>query len=149
MKRIVSSTLIVILSIATSAQLAPPSGDVPAFHPAPPATGQKLGTILSGPQLAGPSFQYPVQGRSYKAAAKVSSVIYQLPCYCHCDRSAGHTSLHSCFESVHGANCSTCMKEAFFAQEMTAQGKTTKQIRAAIIKGEFEKINLDELNKNK
>jgi uncharacterized protein with PCYCGC motif len=148
MKRLLTSSLIVILSVATSAQLAPPSGDVPAYNAAPPAKGQKLPPILSGDQLSGASFQYPVQARAYKAAAKASRVIHQLPCYCHCDRTAGHNSLHSCFESEHGAHCSTCMKEAFFAEEMTAKGKTPAQIRAAIIKGDFEKVDLQKLNEN-
>ncbi len=147
MKRPVTLGLIAILSIASSAQFAPPAGDVPAFNAAPPAKGQKLPPILSGSQLTGPSFQYPVQARSYKAAAKVPNLLHQLPCYCHCDRHSGHNSLHSCFESEHGANCSTCMKEAFFAEEMSRKGKNAKQIRAAIIKGEFEKVNLEQLNK--
>jgi hypothetical protein len=147
MKRSLTLCLIAALSIATSAQLAPPPGDVPAFNPAPPAKGQKLPPILSGSQLYGPSFQYPVQARSYVAAAKVPALLHQLPCYCHCDRHSGHNSLHSCFESEHGANCSTCMKEAFFAEEMSRKGKTAKQIRAAIIKGEFESVDLEKLNK--
>ena len=66
----------------------------------------------------------------------------------YCDRTAGHNSLHSCFESEHGAHCSTCMKEAFFAQEMTAKGKTPAQIRAAIIKGDFEKVDLQKFNQD-
>lgn len=147
MKRPITLGLIAILSIASSAQFAPPAGDIPAFNAAPPAKGQKLPPILSGSQLTGPAFQYPVQARSYKAAAKVPNLLHQLPCYCHCDRHSGHNSLHSCFESEHGANCSTCMKEAFFAEEMSRQGKTSKQIRAAIIKGDFERVNLETLNK--
>ena len=39
------------------------------------------------------------------------------------------------------------MKEAFFAEQMSLKGKTPTQIRAAIIKGEFEKVDLDKLNK--
>jgi hypothetical protein len=147
MKRALILCFIGILSIVTSAQLAPPTGDVPAFNAAPPRKGQKIPPILSGSQLTGPSFQYPVQARSYQAAAKIPGVLHQLPCYCHCDRHSGHNSLHSCFESEHGANCSICMKEAFFAEEMSRKGKTALQIRAAIIKGEFEKVDLDKLNK--
>lgn len=147
MKRTFTLSLIAILSMATSAQLAPPAGDVPAFNAAPPAKGQKLPAILSGAQLTRPAFQSPVQARSYKAAAKVPNLLHQLPCYCHCDRHSGHNSLHSCFESEHGANCSICMKEAFFAEQQSRQGKTAKQIRAAIIKGDFEKVDLEKLNK--
>ena len=53
-------------------------------------------------------FQYPWQKKVYEDAAKVPNVLYQLPCYCHCDRALGHASLHSCFEGMHGAECSTC-----------------------------------------
>ncbi len=146
MKRILTLFFMALLSLVTSAQLAPPTGDVPAYNANPPAKGEHLPPILSGGELKGPNFQYPVQARAYKAAAKIPNLLHQLPCYCHCDRSAGHNSLHSCFESVHGANCSTCMKEAFFAQELALKGRTARQIRAAIIKGEFEKVDLQKLN---
>ena len=90
-------------------------GDVPAHHTAPPAKGAKLPPILPAPERWGPSFKHPVQVRAYEVAEKIPNVIYQQPCYCHCDRSVGHTSLHSCFESTHGAHCDACMKEAFYA----------------------------------
>jgi hypothetical protein len=76
-------------------------------------------------------------------AEKIPKVLYQQPCYCHCDRSIGHTSLRSCFESTHAANCSACMKEAFYAYQMTKQKKTSAQIREGIIRGDWEQIDLE------
>lgn len=87
--------------------------------------------------------EHPAQWKSYKVAAKNSDLMYQLPCYCYCDRNHGHNSLHSCFETNHGAQCSVCMKEALFADQEAKKGKTVKQIRAAIIAGEHEKLDLN------
>jgi hypothetical protein len=73
----------------------------------------------------------------------IGSVLYQLPCNCRCDRSLGHTSLRSCFEGLHGTECDTCAKEAFFAYSQTKAGKTPAQIRAAIARHEYEAIDLE------
>jgi hypothetical protein len=98
---------------------------------------------LSGSKLAGENFRYPWQVHVYQDAAKVSTVLYQLPCNCRCDRALGHTSLRSCFEGVHGTECSTCAKEGFFAYQQTKLGKTPVQIRAAIERKEYESIDLE------
>ena len=58
----------------------------------------------------------------------------------------GHNSLHSCFETTHGAACSTCAKEAVYAYNMTRQGKTPQQIRDGIERGEWQSIDLDTLS---
>lgn len=116
--------------------------DVPAYNTAPPPKNAKLAPILSGRQLTGPNFAHPAQVKSYKEAAKYAHVLHQLPCYCHCDRNAGHASLRTCFESEHGAVCGTCMQEALYAAEETRKGKTVKQIREAVIRGEHSKIDL-------
>ena len=79
----------------------------------------------------------------YQDAAKVSSVLYQLPCNCRCDRALGHTSLRSCFEGLHGTECSTCAKEGLFAYQQTKLGKSPVQIRAAIERHEYETIPLE------
>ena len=146
MKRTLSIALISLVSIGSSAQWAQnvqPQG-VPAYNAAPPPKGVTQPAILSGAQLS--NFQHPVQVKAYKAAAKIPGVLHQLPCYCYCDRHAGHNSLRTCFESEHGANCSTCMKEALFAEQQTKLGKTPAQIRAAIIHGDYEKIDLVKLD---
>ncbi len=138
MKLFWSLLMVTVVAIAMFGQ-----GDVPAHHTAPPAKNAKVPPILPEPERWGPSFKYPVQARAYELASKIPNVLYQQPCYCHCDRSVGHTSLHSCFESTHGAHCETCMKEVFYAYEMSRQKKSPAQIRQGIIRGDFEQIDLD------
>ena len=129
--------LVVLLAVAGFAQ-----GDhVPAYNSAPPKPGDAL-PILPKDQLWGENFKYPYQVRSYQLAAKIPDVIYQLPCYCYCERE-GHNSLHSCFESLHGSHCALCMKELFYAYEQTKLKKTPAQIRAGIIKGDWKSVDLD------
>ena len=115
---------------------------VPHFNPAPPAKGEKLPPILTRDQLWGDNAQYPYQLHAYEVAAKIPEVIYQQPCYCYCDRGMGHNSLHSCFAGTHGAECGTCLKELYYSYQMHKQGKTARQIRTGIIKGEWKQIDL-------
>lgn len=115
---------------------------VPAYHKAAPAKGEKLPPILTEQQLAQMGMTAPAQKAAYKAAARASSVVYQQPCYCYCDRHAGHKSLRSCFESTHGANCGTCMAEALYSYQMSRKGWSAKMIRDGIIRGEFKQIDL-------
>jgi len=122
-------------------------GDIPAHHNAPPPKGTKLAPILPGSERWGPSFSHPVQLRAYEIAEKIPNVLYQQPCYCHCDRSVGHTSLRSCFESTHGAHCDTCMKEVFYAYQMTKLKKTPAQIREGILRGDWEKVDVERVMK--
>jgi hypothetical protein len=117
--------------------------DLPAFHAAPPAKIASLPPLLTEQQLAQQGLTLPAQKESYKAAAKISALAYQMPCYCHCDRHAGHTSLRSCFESTHGANCSTCMAEALYVyQQSKKKDPSAKTIRDGIIRGDFKTIDL-------
>src|SRR4051812_7074843 len=145
MKRTASILFIAFAAITTSAQFSAPN-EVPAYNAAPPKKGAVLPPIMAGAQLTGRSFTQPVQVAAYKAAAKNPAVMHQLPCYCYCDRGHGHNSLHSCFESEHGAHCSVCMAEALYASEQVKKGKTAKQIRAAIIRGDYKKIDLEKYN---
>jgi len=115
---------------------------VPAYHALPPAKGVALPPLLTQEQLAAAGLTAPAQKESYKAAARVSSILYQQPCYCHCDRHAGHASLRSCFESTHGANCGTCMGEALYSYQMSKKGWTAKMIRDGIMRQEFTRIDL-------
>ena len=131
------------LTAASYAQWSNPADEVPAYHPAAPLKVSVLPPIMSGAKLTGENFRYPWQVHVYQQVARVSSVVYQLPCNCRCDRALGHTSLRSCFEGLHGTECSTCAQEGFFAYEQTKLGKTPAQIRAAIARHEYEKIDLD------
>ena len=115
---------------------------VPAYHPRHlRQPGERLPPILGKDQLWGENDQFPFQSHAYELAAKIQPVLYQLPCYCYCDR-MGHKSLHSCFEDTHGAQCTTCMKELYYAYQMTKQHKTAAQIRKGIIAGEWKQIDL-------
>jgi hypothetical protein len=131
-----------LLMIALFAVVCVAQGDrVPAYGNGPLKPGDAL-PILPKDQLRGDAFQYPYQVRAYELAAKIPNVICQLPCYCYCDR-IGHSSLHTCFESTHGAHCGLCMKEVFYAYEQTALKKTPTQIRAGIIRGDWKAVDLD------
>jgi hypothetical protein len=141
MKRFLGCLVLVGITLAASAQFSDPAQDIPAYNPAPPA--HALPPILSGNQLSGPSFTHSYQVAAYKMAAKVSPILHQEPCYCRCDRSMGHNSLHSCFEGLHGAECSTCMKEGVYTYRETLKGRTPAQIRAGIERGEWQKIDLE------
>jgi hypothetical protein len=132
------------LTAASYAQWSNPANDVPAYHPSAPLKVASLPPILSDKQLTGPQFQFPWQKHVYQKVAKVSSVVYQLPCNCRCDRSLGHTSLRSCFEGLHGTECATCAKEGFYAYQETKLGKTPAEIRAGIAHHDYEAIDLDQ-----
>ncbi|HEV2224343.1 MAG TPA: CYCXC family (seleno)protein [Candidatus Acidoferrales bacterium] len=108
---------------------------VPAYHSAAPK-----GALPS--TLPAHNFTDPLTKKAYGYAAKIKPVLYQLPCYCHCDQAVGHTSLLSCYRDQHGAECEVCKKELFYAYEQNRGGKTAPQIRAGIIRGEWQKVDL-------
>jgi hypothetical protein len=113
----------------------PQSGDdVPAYHATPPQ-GELPETM--DPEL----FSDQLVRNAYAVAAKIKKTLYQQPCYCHCDRSQGHTSLLDCFASRHGSGCGTCIYEDLYSYEQTRKGKTAAQIREGIIKGEWQKVD--------
>jgi hypothetical protein len=135
-----------LAGISALAMVAFAQGDhVPAYNTAPPKAGELM-PILPADQRVGEMFSNPYQVRAYQLAAKIPGVLNQLPCYCYCER-IGHKSLHTCYESDHGAHCAICMKEVFYAYEQTKLKKTPAQIRAGIIKGDWKSIDLDEAAK--
>jgi hypothetical protein len=142
MKYLVGALALAFAAVITYGQWAAPQGDVPAYHAAPPAKNETLPPLLTQEQLTSAGLTMPAQKESYKAAAKVSNVLYQQPCYCHCDRHAGHTSLRSCFEGTHGANCGTCMAEALYSYQKSKEGWSAKMIREGILRGEFQQVDL-------
>jgi hypothetical protein len=143
MKRLLGGVALALLTLAASAQFANPANDVPAYNIGAPK--HALPPILHGAQLSGPYFTHPYQVTVYKMAAQVPNVLHQEPCYCRCDREMGHNSLHSCFEGLHGAACSTCMKEAAYTYRETRRGQSPAQIRAGIERGEWMNIDLEHL----
>jgi hypothetical protein len=136
----VKKTALLFLIIAVGV-LAFAQGDhVPAYHARAPLPGDLL-PILPADLRVGEHFKYPYQVHAYELASKIPAVISQLPCYCYCER-IGHGSLHTCFESDHGAHCGICMKEVFYAHQQNKLKKTPAQIRDGIIKGEWKSIDL-------
>jgi hypothetical protein len=117
-------------------------GGIPAYNAGPPPKGTRLPAIITKADLWGADAQYPYQTRAYELASKIPTVLHQQPCYCYCDR-MGHNSLHSCFENTHGARCSTCLKELYYSYQQHQKGKTSAQIRAGIIKGDWKLIDLE------
>jgi Protein of unknown function with PCYCGC motif len=113
---------------------------VPAFH-AQALRGELPATM--SPAL----FTDPVVENAYALAGKIKKTLYQEPCYCHCDRSQGHNSLLDCFASKHGAGCNICIYEDFYSYEQARKGKTAAQIRAGIIKGDWQTVDASKYQK--
>ena len=142
MKHFLGVLTILLAAGMTHAQFVNQAAEVPAFHPAPPKAGTSCAPILTQKQLADQGMIAPAQIAAYKAAAKAGPVLYQMPCYCFCDRNHGHTSLRSCFEGTHGANCSTCMQESLYSYRQSQKGWSAKMIRDGIMRGDFKLLDL-------
>ena len=143
MKHFLGMLALLLAAGMTHAQFLNQESAVPAFHPTRPAPGAKLPPILTEKDLAASGMIAPAQTAAYKAAALSSSVVYQMPCYCFCDRNHGHASLRSCFESTHGASCSTCMQEALYSYRQSKKGWSAKMVRDGIMHGDYKLIDLE------
>lgn len=108
---------------------------IPAFHAQPPTA--PLPATLE-PTL----FENALAQNAYAVAARVKKLLYQQPCYCHCDRSQGHGSLLDCFAGKHASVCDVCIREGFYTYEQSRKGKSAAQIRAGIEKGEWNQVDL-------
>jgi hypothetical protein len=109
----------------------------PAFHENPPT--EPLPTTVDPEE-----FRYNRAAFvAYALARRIRETLYQVPCYCHCDREAGHQSLLDCFTSKHGAMCTVCQEEVVFCHLQRGKGKSPAQIREAMAKGEAFRVNLD------
>ena len=113
--------------------------DIPAYHAEPPS-GPLPATI--DPK----EFRDTQTQNIYGLAAEVKAVLYQQPCYCHCDRHRGHKSLLDCFVDKHGSECVLCKKEAVYSYLQTKAGKMPAEIREKIIEGKWKEINLKKYN---
>jgi hypothetical protein len=139
MRRLAGTAVLLFSTLAAFAQWG--DSDIPAYNAGPPR--HTLPPIMSGVQLSGPYFTHAYTAVVYQMAAKVSPVLHQEPCYCHCDRALGHNSLHSCFEGTHGAACDTCMMEAIFTYQQTKKGRTPAQIRTDIEHGAWHNVDYE------
>lgn len=106
-----------------TAPTAPPTAnhnhDTAARVPAHYKTAPPVSSLR--PTLAPEIFTGNVR-QAYQVAKDIPQTLAQLPCYCHCDMSEGHKSLHTCFADEHGANCGICMGEALMAYNLQRQG---------------------------
>lgn len=140
----VSAVLFVVIALVSAPWLRSESDEgIPHFNAGPPTKGETLPPILTKDELLGPNARYDYQTHAYELAARIPKVLYQEPCYCYCDRGMGHNSLHSCFSGTHGAECDTCLKELYYTYTMHKKGKTAREIRAGIIKGNWKLIHLE------
>ncbi|MGH9880494.1 MAG: CYCXC family (seleno)protein [Pyrinomonadaceae bacterium] len=99
---------------------------VPAFQTA--AEAQRLPKTLPASQFIGKARE------AYLVAKEIPQTLAQLPCYCHCDQSFGHKSLHTCFVDDHAAHCAVCVDEALLAYRLQKEEKlTAEQVRAKIV----------------
>lgn len=114
---------------------------VPAFHAQPP-------TADLPPTMDPSLYSEKIVFNAYTLAARIEKVLYQEPCYCHCDREYGHGSLLDCYVGRHASVCGTCIKELFYSYEQTRRGKTPAQIREAIIHGDWQNVELAKYEKD-
>src|SRR5882757_4593982 len=122
-------------SSRTAQQNAGDAEPIPAFHSQVPA-GPLPAT------LSPETFTDAVVQNAYTLASRVKRVLYQQPCYCHCDRSQGHGSLLDCFAGKHAAECGVCIREALYSYEQSRKGKTAAQIRDGIEQGEWHQVDV-------
>ena len=142
--RVLASAALFLMVMMVSAPWLQSQSDlvVPHFNATPPVDAKKLPAILTKDQLWGGNAQFAYQTHAYELAAKIPKVIYQQPCYCYCDRHAGHGSLLDCYTGKHAADCGVCLREGLYAYEQTKKGKTAAQIREGIEKGEWRTVDM-------
>lgn len=76
----------------------------------------------------------------YTLAAKIKDILYQVPCYCPCNRHLGHESLLDCYTSTHGVGCQTCQREVLFC--FLKRKKDPAWLRMQIANGATSKLDL-------
>lgn len=87
-----------------------------------------------------PASVQPFARAGYKIAKEKPNLLTQLPCFCYCDR-FGHSSLYTCFETVHAEQCEICLTEAVEADQMDRQGMSPQEIRANIVERHHPRDN--------
>lgn len=102
------------------------------------AAAQPLPVTLDPKQFTSPSII-----KAYQLAKEIPAVLAQQPCYCYCDAGFGHKSLLDCQVDHHSAECLVCRKEVILTGKLHAEGKSATQIREAIIRGEWQKVEAD------
>ena len=110
---------------------APTTGGGAAHVPAHYESTEAAGTLA--PTLDPQQFHGQAR-EAYVVARQIPATLAQLPCYCHCDESMGHRSLHSCYVDNHASQCAVCVNEALTAYRLQRnEGLTPAQVRERII----------------
>lgn len=110
----------------TSHQTPRPIARVPAFQDA--SQVRNLDPTRPASNFSGKARE------AYAVAKEIPETLAQLPCYCHCDESFGHKSLHSCFIDDHASHCAVCVDEALLAYRLQKEVKMTpSQVRQTIV----------------
>lgn len=107
-------------------------------HFASAEAAKPLPATLDPKQFSSPSII-----KAYQLAKEIPDVLAQQPCYCYCDAGFGHKSLLDCQVDTHSAECLVCRKEVILTGQLHAAGKTATEIREAIIRGEWQKVEAD------
>jgi len=99
---------------------------IPAYFKEPP-------DIKSLPQTLSPDLFGGRVRDAYRVAKEHPQTLAQLPCFCECDKSSNHKSLHSCYEDTHSVGCPICQDSALLAGELKRQGYSDSLIRDKLI----------------
>lgn len=121
---------------ASESKAADSNSKVPAYNNQPPDA--ELPTTM-----APEKFKDLITQACYRKASSIRSALYQMPCYCHCDRHFGHKSLLDCFVSDHASICDTCQKELVYVDQQLKKGASISQIRKGIIHQKWTSLDLD------
>jgi uncharacterized protein with PCYCGC motif len=79
---------------------------------------------------------------AYALASEIRTMLYQVPCYCGCDKEDGHESLLNCFTTKHGALCDLCKKEVIFCFVQRKRGTSPARIRQSLAEGKASRVDL-------
>lgn len=109
----------------------PGAGPIPAArqgkHPEP-RRGVNASKIVPREKLADSPEAIPV----FDMAREIPQVLDGLRCQCGCSELPDHYSLLSCFEDGMATHCEICMSQTKLAHRLHKDGKSLREIRAAI-----------------
>lgn len=107
-----------------------PAGSPPRI----PAHYEEAKSLSDLPPTLPPERFFGSARQAYQVAKEIPQTLAQLPCYCYCDESFGHKSLHSCYETDHSSQCAVCVSEALLAYRLQKEQRLSPaQIRERII----------------
>lgn len=115
------------------------SPNPPAPDPVPVYFKRVTDALPFPPTLDPSQFQISSIREAYSVAKQIPDVLAQQPCYCYCQRQ-GHRSLLDCFRDLHATSCDICINEARLAGRLHREGKTTEEIRAAIVQKQWANL---------